>query len=177
MAGIKTETERPPVRLRRIGFWQRRLCITVSILLLLFFASGGLRGAEKEDPKKKELKELMKKIDTHYKASQERMGYYFLTESDWETFVKAGETISKLSDVVLKNHAPQDDKTYLDQIKETKRRADEIAKSAKERYTGAYEDIQYSFGRLRNSCKTCHNHLNIQIYSELYPGEASQKKE
>lgn len=138
--------------------------------------SGGPDKEKKEeDPKKKELKELMKKIDHWYKQSQERMGYYLLTESDWEVFLKTGETISKLSDVVLKKFAPPDDKVYLKETKDMKRHAEDMVKAATERYTGAYEDIQYSFGRLRNTCKNCHNHLEIQIYTELYPGETSKE--
>jgi cytochrome c556 len=130
---------------------------------------------KEEDPKKKEMQELMKKIDHWYKKSQERMGYYFLTESDWEVFLKAGETISKLSDVVLQKFVPPDDKIYLKETKDMQKHAADMAQAANERYTGAYEDIQYSFGRLRNTCKNCHNHLGIQIYTELYPGEASKE--
>ena len=152
----------------------------LNLLVLSFFLLSGSAYGEKkeeEDPKKKELKELMKKVDKWYKASQERMGYYVLSESDWDTLLKSGENISKLSDIVLQKYTPPDDKTYLNLIKEMKKRADEIVKSATERYEGAYEDIQYSFGRLRNSCKDCHSHLGIQIYADLYPGEASHKGE
>ncbi len=150
-----------------------------AILLIIPIVVSGLSYAgdekETEDPKKKELKKLMKKIDKHYKAAQERMGYYYLSDNDWATLLKSGEVISKLSDRVLKEFVPPDDKKYLELTKEMKKRADEIYKSASEKYLGAYEDIQYSFGRLRNSCKNCHNHLGIQIYTSLYPGEASSK--
>lgn len=152
-------------------------------ILLIVFAftvlSVGLSQAEEkkdaEDPKKKELKELMKTIDKHYKAAQERMGYYFLSDNDWATLLKSGEVITTLSDRVLKEFVPPDDKKYLALTKEMKKRSAEIYKSATEKYLGAYEDIQYSFGRLRNSCKNCHNHLGIQIYTSLYPGEASSE--
>ncbi len=135
--------------------------------------------AGKTDEKKKveresneELKKLMEEIDKHYKAAQERMGYYALSSSDWYTLLKAGEVITKLSDRVLKEFVPPDDKEYLKLMKEMKKRSAEIYKAANEKYVGAYEDIQYSFGRLRNSCKNCHNHLGIQIYTNLYPGGA-----
>lgn len=151
--------------------------IFLTIFTFTFITSSvGLSRADEkkevEDPKKKELKKLMKKIDKHYKEAQERMGYYNLSESDWYVYLKAGEVISKLSDRVLEEFVPPDDKEYLKLTKEMKKRADEIYKSANERYLGAYEDIQYSFGRLRNSCKNCHNHLGIQIYTDLYPGES-----
>ena len=154
------------------------ILLTISVFMSIIPLAGLSHADEKkevEDPKKKELQELMKKIDTHYKEAQERMGYYNLSESDWDTYVKAGEVISKLSDRVRKEFAPPDDQEYLKLTKEMKKHADDIHKSASERYLGAYEDIQYSFGRLRNSCKNCHNHLGIQIYSELYPGEAPPK--
>lgn len=147
--------------------------LALSVFLPGLLLADGEEG--KEDPKKKELKKLMKKIDKHYKAAQERMGYYYLSEGDWATLLKTGEVISRLSDRMLKEFVPPGDKKYLQLTKEMKRRAEEIRKSATERYLGAYEDIQYSFGRLRNSCKNCHNHLGIQIYTSLYPGEASHK--
>jgi hypothetical protein len=130
--------------------------------------------AKEEDPKKKEMKELMKKIDDWYKKSQERMGYYLLTESDWEVFLRTGEVITKQSDVMLQKFVPKEDKIYLKETKDMKKHSEDIAKAAGERYHGAYEDIQYSFGRLRNTCKNCHNHLEIQIYTSLYPGETSK---
>lgn len=155
----------------------RRICFVLLVTGFFVLWQGCVSGVadekkKEEDPKKKELRELMKKIDEWYKKSQERMGYYLLTESDWEVFLKTGETISKLSAVVLQKFAPPDDKVYLKEIKDMKKHSEDIAKAASERYTGAYEDIQYSFGRLRNTCKNCHNHLGIQIYTELYPGEA-----
>lgn len=154
--------------------------ITTLLILFTFTTlSVGLSYAvekkKEEDPKKKELKELMKKIDKHYKDAQERMGYYYLSDNDWATLLEAGEVISKLSDRVLREFVPPDDKKYLELTKEMKKRSEEILKSATEKYVGAYEDIQYSFGRLRNSCKNCHNHLGIQIYTTLYPGEASSE--
>ena len=119
----------------------------------------------------------MKRIDDWYKKSQDRMGYYppQLTDGDWFIFQRTGETIATLSDVVLKKFAPADDKIYLKEIKDMKKHSEDMAKAAVERYDGAYEDIQYSFGRLRNTCKNCHNHLGIQIYTSLYPGETSKE--
>ncbi len=164
-------------------FLGTRLIRRLSVILLItsFFVLWGecaLAGPEEkkeEDPKKKELKELMKKIDHWYKQSEERMGYNMVTNSDFEVFLKTGETVSSLSDVLLKKFVPPDDKIYLKETKDMKKYSDEMIKSATERYVGAYEDIQYSFGRLRNTCKNCHNHLGIQIYTSLYPGETSKE--
>ncbi|MFQ5862038.1 MAG: hypothetical protein ACE5IC_02850 [Candidatus Brocadiales bacterium] len=156
-------------------FYTTILLIMFTFTVLLAGYSHADEKKEAEDPKKKELQELMKKIDKHYKAAQERMGYYYLSDSDWATLLKTGEVISKLSGRVLEEFIPPDDEKYLQLTKEMKRRADEIHKSATEKYLGAYEDIQYSFGRLRNCCKNCHNHLGIQIYTSLYPGETSSK--
>jgi len=142
-------------------------------------ASGGPeeKKKEEEDPKKKELKELMKKMDNWYKKSQERMGYYppQLTDGDWFIFQRTGETVANLSDAMLKKFVPGDDKIYLKETRDMKKHSEDMVKAAEERYDGAYEDIQYSFGRLRNTCKNCHNHLGIQIYTSLYPGETSKE--
>lgn len=159
----------------------RKLYTTILLVAFTAFLSvmpfSGPLYAGKTDEKKKaeresneELKKLMEEIDKHYKAAQERMGYYALSSSDWYTLLKAGEVITKLSDRVLKEFVPPDDKEYLKLMKEMRKRSAEIHKAANEKYVGAYEDIQYSFGRLRNSCKNCHNHLGIQIYTNLYPG-------
>ncbi|HHT9132296.1 MAG TPA: hypothetical protein ACFYED_07400, partial [Candidatus Tripitaka californicus] len=105
------------------------------------------------------------------------MGYYppQLTDGDWFIFERTGETIANLSDVMLKKFVPADDKIYLKEAKDMKKHSEDMVKPATERYNGAYEDIQYSFGRLRNTCKNCHNHLGIQIYTSLYPGEPSKE--
>ncbi len=155
----------------------RIILLTSFTLFMSTLLSAGLSHAdekkEADDTENKEIKELMKKLDKHYKAAQERMGYYVLSDSDWATLLKTGEVISRLTDRVLKEFVPPDDKEFLKFSQEMKKRADEIYKSANEKYLGAYEDIQYSFGRLRNSCKNCHNHLEIQIYTDLYPGQSS----
>lgn len=127
-------------------------------------------------PSNEELNKLMKEIDKRYKAAQEMMGYYTLSDRDWEILLKCGEVVSRLSERVLVEFVPPDDKKYMQLTKEMKKRSEEIYKSANEKYVGAYEDIQYSFGRLRNSCKNCHNHLGIQIYTSLYPGQSSPEE-
>ncbi|HHT9120138.1 MAG TPA: hypothetical protein ACFYD3_06315 [Candidatus Hypogeohydataceae bacterium YC41] len=161
------------MHIRKIGLVLLVICF---FTLLDGYASGGPDEKKKEeDPKKKELKDLMKKMDGWYKKSEERMGYYLLTDSDWEVFIKTGETVTNLADIMLKKFVPPDDKVYLKETKDMKKHAEDIVKSANERYVGAYEDIQYSFGRLRNTCKNCHNHLGIQIYTSLYPGEAPKE--
>ncbi len=153
---------------------KRRVALFIMGFCVLWMGSVLVAEEKKEeDPKKKEIKELMKKIDEWYKKSQERMGYYLLTEGDWDVFLNAGEKIANHSEVMLKKFVPPDDKLYLKETKDMKQHSEEIAKAARERYTGAYEDIQYAFGRLRNTCKNCHNHLGLQIYTSLYPGEAS----
>ncbi|MCP4363920.1 MAG: hypothetical protein GY800_01260 [Planctomycetes bacterium] len=164
----------------------RKLYTTILLVAFTAFLTvmpfSGPLYAGKTDEKKKperesneELKKLMEEIDKHYKAAQERMGYYALSKSDWDTLLKAGKVITKLSDRTLKEFVPPDDKEYLKLTKEMQKRSAEIYKAANEKYVGAYEDIQYSFGRLRNSCKNCHNHLGIQLYTNLYPGETPPK--
>ncbi len=157
------------------GFYTIILLAVFTFFTSSTFLTGLALGDEEKKPKypkNKELKELMEGIDKHYKAAQEMMGYYVLSARDWEILLKTGEVISKRSEKVIKEFVPPDDKEYLKLSKEMKKRADEIYKAANERYVGAYEDIQYSFGRLRNCCKNCHNHLGIQIYTNLYPGQS-----
>ncbi len=173
-----------------ISITGRRLCTSILLAACTAFLSATLLTgplyadkADKADKKEKageresneELKKLMTEIDKHYKAAQERMGYYQLSNSDWETFLKGGKVITRLTDRVLKEFVPPDDKEFLKLTKEMKKRSTEIYEAANKKYVGAYEDIQYSFGRLRNSCKNCHNHLGIQIYTSLYPGETHPK--
>jgi hypothetical protein len=159
---------------RKIG-----LVLLVASFLIISegYASGETVEKKEEDPKKKELKELMKRIDEWYKKSQDRMGYYpnQLSDGDWFVFERTGEVVANLSDVMLKKFVPADDKLYLKETKDMKKHSEDIGRFAGERGTGAYEEIQYSFGRLRNTCKNCHNHLGIQIYTSLYPGETSEK--
>ncbi|MHC4277391.1 MAG: hypothetical protein ACYSTI_08740, partial [Planctomycetota bacterium] len=79
----------------------RKLYTTILLLAFTAFLSvtpfSGPLYAGKTDEKKKperesneELKKLMEEIDKHYKAAQERMGYYALSNSNWDTLLKAG---------------------------------------------------------------------------------------
>ena len=157
---------------------QKKLLIGISSLI--FCCSTIILAAdqkkEEEDPKKKEYKEMMKLIDKSYKSMQDFMGYYpdQLGQKQWDIFLNGGLEISRLSQLALDKFPRQDDETYQKLMNDMKKYADDVVKAAQEKYKGAYEDIQYSHGRMRNACKKCHNHLHIQIYTELYPPKAEE---
>lgn len=158
---------------------RKKLVIVIISLLILCYTTVVLAADQKkeeEDPKKKEYKEIMKSIDMHYKSMQDFMGYYpaQLGKKHWDTFLTGGQEISRLTQLVIDKFSRPEDETYQKLMKEMKKYAEDIVKAAGEKYTGAYEDIQYSHGRMRNSCKKCHNHLHIQIYTDLYPGKTAE---
>lgn len=154
--------------------------LVIGISVLIFCYSTGVLAAnpqkEEEDPKKKEYKEIMKSIDKNYKSMQDFMGYYpdQLGDKEWATFFNGGKEISRLTQLVMDKFPRPDDETYQKLMKDMKKHAEAVVKAAGERYNGAYEDIQYSHGRMRNACKKCHNHLHIQIYTNLYPGKEEE---
>lgn len=152
---------------------QKKLIIAISVLFFSYSTvvlAASLR-KEEEDPKREEYKEMMKVIDKNYKAMQGFMGYYpdQLGKSEWNTFYNGGKEISRITQLVMNKFPRPDDETYQKLMKSMQKHAEDVIKAATERYVGAYEDIQYSHGRMRNACKKCHNHLHIQIYTTLYP--------
>ncbi|MGR3309989.1 MAG: hypothetical protein ACUZ77_04375 [Candidatus Brocadiales bacterium] len=152
---------------------QKKLLIGISFLII-FYSTVVLAASlkkEEESPEKKEYKRIMKLIDKNYKSMQGFMGLYpdQLGKKQWGTFLNGGQEISRLAKLILDKFPRPDDETYQKLMKKMRKHAEEVVKAAKKKYEGAYEDIQYSHGRLRNACKKCHNHLNIQIYTSLYP--------
>lgn len=144
-------------------------------VLLLFCAVSaffaGISPVKGEEKEKSELARLMGKIDAQYKTL-ERLATYFSfdeVEKERKIYEEASACLAVLCKDATTRFARPDDAKYQELNQAMLASSENIA--AVFRDTGkahSLEDVLWETGQLRQSCASCHKHLDIRIGSDKH---------
>ncbi len=157
----------------RKAFFTDSVALLFCTVFMVFTGLGLVKGDEKE---KSELAELMCKIDV-YSKTLDRLATYFSfaeVEKERKIYEDACANLVLLCKTATTKFERPDDNKYQEFNRAMLNTSENIAAILKDA-TGAnsLEDMLWETGKLRQSCVTCHKHLDIHIGSDKH-GEKSR---
>ncbi len=119
-----------------------------------------------------ELAKTMKEIDKSYKEIQTISGYSTFGEKEWNVIKESSKELIKLTKKVI-NEFGRPDNNKFQELNKTLLAEAEILHEVThfKDQLGAVEDAQWQARNIRHTCASCHKHLGLHIYPNLYPRE------
>lgn len=123
-----------------------------------------------------ELAKTMKEIDKNYKEIKKISGYTTFSEKDWNSIHESSKELIKHTQKVIKEFARPEDSKYQE-LNKTLLKESEILLDVTHfrNEMGAVEDAQWQVRNIRHTCASCHKHLGLHIYPNLYPKETAKQ--
>lgn len=140
------------------------------IVVFLFALFVNLFTCSADGSESKELAELMKRIDTKYKAAEAISGYYEFSDENWDTFFDSGKVVAEITEKVQEKYGRPGNAKYqrlMEEMRDSAQKMADVVKNNKGA-EGSLEEVQWQVRRMRNSCAHCHRLLNIHLYPNLY---------
>ena len=119
-----------------------------------------------------ELAKTMKEIDKNYKEIKAISGYTTFGEKDWNVIHESSKELIKHTKKVI-NEFPRPENSKYQELNNTLLAEAEILLEVAhfKKEVGAVEDAQWQIRNIRHTCASCHKHLGLHIYPNLYPKE------
>lgn len=122
-----------------------------------------------------ELAKTMKEIDKNYKEIKKISGYTSFGEKDWNSIHESSKELIKHTQKVIKEFPRPDDSKYQELNKTLLEESEILLDVTHFRdQVGAVEDAQWQARNIRHTCASCHKHLGLHIYPNLYPKETKK---
>ncbi|TVL97575.1 MAG: hypothetical protein CV087_22195 [Candidatus Brocadia sp. WS118] len=155
----------------RKSFFTDSVALLFCTVFMVFAGLGLVKGDEKE---KSELAELMCKIDAYSKALDRLATYFSFDEVEKERKIyedTCANLVLLCKTATTKFERPDDNK-YQEFNQAMLKASENIAAILKDaNRANSLEDMLWETGKLRQTCVTCHKHLDIHIGSDKHGGK------
>ncbi|KAB2834070.1 MAG: hypothetical protein F9K48_07045 [Candidatus Brocadia sp.] len=152
----------------RKAFFTDSVALLFCTVFMVFTGLGLVKGDEKE---KSELAGLMCKIDAYSKALDRLATYFSFDEVEKERKIyedACANLVLHCKTATTKFERP-DDKKYQEFNQAMLKASENIATILKDaNRANSLEDMLWETGKLRQTCVTCHKHLDIHIGSDKH---------